>query len=143
MTAFLSQMGGTPPKPPLRAEFYGFAKFSPPPLGEVAGARQVGAADNYSLFILHFSLFTKSNQQQVTANENVDGNIPQMQTLASPERGGAPKGRRGCLPLESRRRWRRGLSHLTVRTVPKYVRCAHCFGTGAAKSIHSPNFMLI
>ena len=73
-------MGGTPPKPPLRAEFYGFAKLSPPPLGEGAGARQVGAADNYSLFILHFSLFTK------------------MRTLASPERGGAPKGRRGFLP---------------------------------------------
>ena len=32
-------------------------------------------------------------------------------------------------------------SHLTVRTVPKDVRCAHCFGTGAAKSIHSPSFM--
>ena len=34
-------------------------------------------------------------------------------------------------------------SHLTVRTVPKDVRCAHCFGTGAAKSIHSPSFMAI
>ena len=62
------------------AELYGFAKLSPPPLGEGAGARQVGAADNYSLFILHFSLFTK------------------MRTLASPESGEVPSNVDSCLP---------------------------------------------
>ena len=55
---------------------------------------------------------------------------PQRWNLASPERGGAPKGRRGS-------------SHLTVRTVPKNVRFALCFGTGAAKYIRSPNAMVV
>ena len=40
----------------IPTEFYGFAKLSPPPLGEGAGARQVGAADK--LFTIHSSLFT-------------------------------------------------------------------------------------
>ena len=52
-------MGGNAPQARLRAEFYGFAKLSPPPLGEGAGARQVGAADktiHYSFFTIHYSL---------------------------------------------------------------------------------------
>ena len=63
-----------------------------------------------------------------------------MWDLASPERGGAPKGRRGCLPLESRRRWWRGLSHLTVRTVPKCVRLRSLFWNGGGEIIPFPDF---
>ncbi len=39
-----------------------------------------------------------------------------------------------------RRRWWRGSSHLTVRTVPKYVRFAHCFGTGGGVINPFPEF---
>ena len=67
--------------------------------------------------------------------------FPQMWTLASPERGGAPKGRRGCLPLESRRRWWRGLSHLTVRTVPKCVRLRSLFWNGCGEIYSFPEVL--
>ena len=44
-------------------------------------------------------------------------------------------------PPDSRRRWWRGSSHLTVRTVPKNVRFAHCFGTGGGEIYPFPEVL--
>ena len=95
----------------------------------------------------------------------MDGQPPLVQTLASPERGGAPKGRRGFAspelrifdswevprkggtlpPLKGegdrrRRRWWRGSSHLTVRTVPKNVRLRSLFWNGGGEINPFPEF---
>ena len=43
-------------------------------------------------------------------------------------------------PLESRRRWWRGSSHLTVRTVPKNVRLRSLFWNGGGEINPFPEF---